>query len=100
MSSDLAAFRKTGATASISATTSTGNVAIPGHLGSIAVHNTGTVWVYFATGIGSGTTAAVTDYWLAPSSTQCLTIPVNHTYAAAATVSSTATIGITPGVGL
>lgn len=97
--SDLSAFRVTGSTASISATTSSGNVAIAGHKGSIVVHNQGTVWVYFKTGIGNSVTAAVTDFWVAPSSSQSLTIPTNHTYAAATTVSSTATVGITPGAG-
>lgn len=97
--SDLAAFRRTGSTASISASTNSSNVAIAGHSGSILAHNTGTVWCYFSTGVGSGVTAADTDHWLAPGSTQSFTIPTNHTYAAAKTFSSTATIGITPGAG-
>lgn len=97
--SDLSAFRVTGPTVSISATTTSGNVAIVGHRGAVAVHNTGDVWAYFASGIGNAVEADATSYWLAPQSTQAISIPTNHTYVAAETVSGTATIGITPGMG-
>ena len=97
--SDISAFRQTGSTVPISATTSSQNVAISGSRGSVMVHNQTSSWAYVSFGIGNTLTAASTDYWVAPGSTQPLSVPTNITYAAAILVSGTGTIGFTPGEG-
>lgn len=94
------AFQKTGDTVSISATTTSGGARLLNHGGQVLAHNQGTVWAYFETGKGSAPTASATSHWLAPGSTQAFTIPMDHDYVAAATVSGTATIGATPGRGV
>jgi hypothetical protein len=99
--SDLSAFRQTGATVSVSASGTTGNVAITGHQGTVMVHNKASLWAYVTSGIGNGTTATSAGYWCAPGTTQPLAIPTNHTYMAAMLeTTGTGTVGFTPGCGV
>lgn len=98
--SDLAAFHKTGATVSISATTTSGNAAIAHVQGAVLAHNQGTTWAYVEFGVDNTVEADSTSYWLAPGSTQSFSVPAHIDYVAAEMASGTGTIGFTPGRGI
>lgn len=93
-------FRRTAATASIAATTASANVSIAGHQGAVVAHNQGSTWAYFNSGVGSTTAATSAGYWLAPGTSQSIAVPMDHDYVAVQMASGTATVGITPGVGM
>jgi hypothetical protein len=93
-------FSSTGTT-TLSTSTATANVALPGNGQLVQVSNGGSVVVYVALGIGSGTTATTSGYAIQPGWTVFLNtaylsagIP---TYLAGITASSTATLTVTTG---
>jgi hypothetical protein len=88
-----------GATVSVAATTSTGNVALTGNGEQLEVQNTGAVTVFVNLGT-SAVTAAVTDYPVLAGQSKLITRnPDGHTYLAAITASGTATVYVTIGRG-
>jgi len=89
-----------GATASLSATVTTGNVALFGTGAQIELQNGGAVTVFIALG-GSAVVATVGSYPLLPGQSKIITRnPDNQTYIAAITASGSAAIYATVGEGM
>lgn len=89
-------FRATGATVSIAATTTSGNVAILADTTSVRVVNLGTVVSHVAFGSGVGLAATTADLAVGPNESVEL-FKGRASYVAARTASGTATIYFTPG---
>lgn len=102
------AFYPVGATVSISATTSSDSVALTAYdksVGTVVVYNAGDALAFIEFG-DSNVAAAVTNYPVAPGSTQTFGVGETHTgtsdlptHIAAITASGTATVYITSGRG-
>lgn len=90
-----------GATASISASVTTANVALTGNGSVVEFYNSGTTLGFVKLGSSSAVTAAVTDYPVAAGSIRRISRdPSTQTFAAAIMASSTATIYCTVGEGV
>lgn len=97
-------FTPLGATVSVSATGSTGNVAITaaalGQGGTeVRVYNAGSATVFIAFGASSSVQAAVTDMPVPPGAIEVFNVGPAITHMAAITASGTATVYATPGRG-
>lgn len=99
-------FFPTGATVSIAATTTTGNVAItpatsknPELAGTLRVVNAGTTVMFFKQGVGGSLAATAADVPIAPGATETFQLQADTDHVAALTASSTGTIYFTPGQG-
>lgn len=97
VSASISGFTPNGSVASLSVTSSTGNVALP--TGTVvAVTNTGSNTAYYKLTVGAST-AATTDAALVAGATVGLTVGSN-TYINAITASSTTTLRLAGGAGL
>lgn len=97
VSASVSGFTPNGSVASLSVTSSTGNVALP--TGTVvSVTNTGSNTAYYNLSVGAGT-AATTDAALVAGATVGLTVGSN-TYINAITASSTTTLRLAGGAGL
>lgn len=76
------AFTLGGPTVTIAATTSSVSVAYVPAFGRIRVVNATTGLIYLKSGIGTGTTAAVTDTPMVATSAESFSVPTNHNYIA------------------
>lgn len=89
-----------GPTASISVTSTTGNVAIATAQPQLLLTNIGSTICYIKTGTDSTVEAAVTDMPVLANSAIVITRPAQHDYIAAITASSTTTLKITQCTGI
>jgi hypothetical protein len=91
-------FSTVGSPGTLSATTTTSNLALPANGSEVEIANGGSVPVYVNLGVGSGITATVATSMQIPKG-QTAFLPVgNATYIAGITASSTASVTVTVGI--
>jgi hypothetical protein len=89
-------FASVGSPGTLSATTTTSNLALPANGSIVEIANGGSVPVYVNLGVGSGTTATLSSMMIPKGQTAFLAVGSN-TYIAGITGSSTASVTVTVG---